>query len=90
MAGLASAAPLFFSYWGPVVGSKYMHVMYANISPMLWPQLACHDGPFGGIMYVTCLFRTATKQRTCALSDTLSARVLLVVLICSYICITVE
>ena len=28
-------------------------------------------------MYVTCLFRTATKQRRCALSDTLSARVLL-------------
>ena len=28
-------------------------------------------------MHVTCLFRTATKQRTCALSDTLSARVLL-------------
>ena len=28
-------------------------------------------------MVVTCLFRTATKQRTCALSDTLSARVLL-------------
>ena len=28
-------------------------------------------------MDVTCLFRTATKQRTCALSDTLSARVLL-------------
>ena len=28
-------------------------------------------------MDVTCLFRTATKQRRCALSDTLSARVLL-------------
>ena len=56
-----------------------MHVMYANISPMLWSQLACHDGPFGGIMHVTCLFRTATKQRRCALSDTLSARVLLAV-----------
>ena len=27
-------------------------------------------------MAVTCLFRTATKQRRCALSDTLSARVL--------------
>ena len=30
-------------------------------------------------MHVTYLFRTATKQRTCALSDTLSARVLLAV-----------
>ena len=38
---------------------------------------ACQTGPPGGIMDVTCLFRTATKQRRCALSDTLSARVLL-------------
>ena len=38
---------------------------------------ACQSVPSGGIILSTVLFRAATKQRTCALSDTLSARVLL-------------
>jgi hypothetical protein len=27
-----------------------MHVIRANISPLLWSQLACHDGPFGAVL----------------------------------------
>ena len=44
-----------------------------------YPYFACQRGPFGGIIPATVLFRAATKRRTCALSDTLSARVLLFV-----------
>ena len=40
-------------------------------------EIACQATPSGAIMPPNVLSRAATKQRTCALSDTLSARVLL-------------
>ncbi len=48
-----------------------------RILRILISDIACQSGPSGGIMHPDVLSRAATKQRRCALSDTLSARVLL-------------
>ncbi len=74
--GVGFGRPAFFSYWRLKCIEAYT-CSRCEFFALSYPVFACQEDPSGGIMHVSCLFRAATKQRTCALSDTLSARVLL-------------